>query len=330
MKILENYNVPTGNILIVEGEKGKLECLSIGDYGKDVNLKADFMGLNRSIDHVEHQEMMPLTKKWVVTISTQYGCSMDCKFCDVPKVGRGVNATYNDLLEQVETALSLHPEVHRTDRLNIHFARMGEPTWNSDVIEFAGNLHNHIDPLLNGSLIHPVISTMMPKHNKKLQWFIETWVDDIKNFEFSGDAGLQISVNSTSEKERENMFSGNALSLEDISDLMHYMPRPQGRKYTLNFAVADYEINAWKLARLFDPKKFLVKLTPMHKTLTALDNGIKTIGDYATHYPYDEAEQNLKDAGFDVIIFIASDYEDLSRITCGNAILSGSNPEITQ
>lgn len=42
MKILRNIEVPTGNILIVEGDKGKLEVVSLGDYGKDVNLKADF------------------------------------------------------------------------------------------------------------------------------------------------------------------------------------------------------------------------------------------------------------------------------------------------
>ena len=35
MKILENIEVPTGNILIVEGECGKLEMLSLGDYGKN-------------------------------------------------------------------------------------------------------------------------------------------------------------------------------------------------------------------------------------------------------------------------------------------------------
>lgn len=49
VKILKNIKVPTGNILVIEGDKGKLECLSLGDYGKDVNLKADFMGLNREI-----------------------------------------------------------------------------------------------------------------------------------------------------------------------------------------------------------------------------------------------------------------------------------------
>ena len=35
MNIIKNIKVPTGNILIVKGDKGNLECLSIGDYGRN-------------------------------------------------------------------------------------------------------------------------------------------------------------------------------------------------------------------------------------------------------------------------------------------------------
>lgn len=36
MMILRRLSVPTGDILVVEGSGGKLECLSLGDYGKGV------------------------------------------------------------------------------------------------------------------------------------------------------------------------------------------------------------------------------------------------------------------------------------------------------
>ena len=68
MEIVRNLQVPTGNILIGEAEHGKLEFLSLGDYGQNVNLNQH--------KAVSHQPIMPLTEKWVVTISTQYGCSM--------------------------------------------------------------------------------------------------------------------------------------------------------------------------------------------------------------------------------------------------------------
>lgn len=326
MKIIKNIKVPTGNIMIVSGNKGNLECLSIGDYGKEANLKADFMGLTRNIEHVEHQEMLPLTEKWVITISTQYGCSMNCKFCDVPKVGKGVNATYDDLKNQIITGLSLHSEIESTKRLNVHYARMGEPTWNKAVLDFTKNMRKELYPYIGRSLIHPVVSTMLPKDNRYLNEYLNEWME-IKNYNFRGDAGLQFSINSTSDKERDDMFSGNSLSLTEISKIGKMIDFPKGRKITLNFAVADYEVNAEKLRELFSPDKFVVKLTPMHKTHTALENGIKTDGDYTTMYPYIHIEESLKKVGFDVLVFIASDYEDLGRITCGNAILSGSLPD---
>lgn len=105
MNILRNIEVPTGNIMIVEGEKGKLEVLSLGDYGRTENVKAQFLGLNRDIDGVSNGVCMPLEEKWVITLSTQYGCNSACKFCDVPKVGKGVNATYNDMKGQVEVRM---------------------------------------------------------------------------------------------------------------------------------------------------------------------------------------------------------------------------------
>lgn len=326
MEITKNIKVPTGNIMVVNGELGNLECLSIGDYGKEVNLKADFMGLSRDINHVDHQEMLPLSEKWVITISTQYGCSMGCVFCDVPKVGRGLNATYDDLKNQIVKGLELHPEITATKRLNIHYARMGEPTWNDNVLHFTKNMRKELYPYINRSLIHPVVSTMMPKNNPQLISFLNEWLD-IKNYEFRGDAGLQLSINSTNEDERRIMFNNNALSLEVISDITKLWDKPKGRKYTLNFAIAGYEIDAKKLRDLFNPENFIIKLTPMHKTANATENGIKTEGDYTTFYPYEQHERKLKEVGFDVLVFIASEYEDLGRITCGNAILSGTMPE---
>lgn len=321
MKILKNLQVPTGNILVVEGEKGNLEMLSLGDYGKDVNVKCDSMGLSREIIKVEHHVLLPLEEKWVVTISTQYGCSMGCNFCDVPKVGPGKNATENDLIRQVLTGIKLHPEVESTKRLNIHYARMGEPTWNPNVLEATKWLKTHIDPEYK---IHPVVSTMMPKRNEWLKTFIHVWMR-MKNRLLQGEAGLQLSINSTNEYEREDMFNGNAHTLEGIAKIMDGII-PNGRKITLNFALAGYEINPNILLKYFNPDDYIIKLTPMHKTKEATKNGIETTGDYTTYSPYREVEERLKAAGYDVLVFIASEYEDLGRITCGNAILSGTMP----
>lgn len=247
--------------------------------------------------------------------------------CDVPKVGSGLNATYHDMLNQILYGLNLHSEIKSTKRLNIHYARMGEPTFNNNVLEHAKQLHKIVKPYIGNSMIHPVISTMLPKSNKHLIEYLNTWCD-IKNNIYCGDAGLQFSINSTDNYQRNEMFSGNSLSLEDISEIGKNLPKPEGRKYTLNFALADnYIIDAYRLKKLFNPDKFMCKITPIHQTSSTEINNIKTTCGYGLYTPYKDAETNLKEAGFDVIVFVPSYDEDYGLITCGNAILSGSLPK---
>jgi len=321
--MIKNIKVPTGNICIIQGEKNKLEFVSLQDYGKNKNIKADFLGHTQEINQVPHGELLPLSEKWVITISTQYGCSMDCKFCDVPKVGKGINATINDLEKQIIEALKLHPEIEATKRLNVHYARMGEPSFNNNIIDFTrDNLKKIIRPYIGRSLIHPVISTMLPKNNKNLIEFLNNWVE-IKNYDFRGDAGLQFSINSTNDEQRNEMFSGNSLTLEEISIISKCIDMPKGRKYALNFALADnFEVNAEKLRDLFNPDKFMVKITPIHITKSCLINDIQTTNGYFDYSPYRKIEQELKSKGFDVLVFVPSIEEDSSRITCGNAVLA--------
>jgi 23S rRNA (adenine2503-C2)-methyltransferase len=167
---------------------------------------------------------------------------------------------------------------------------------------------------------------MMPVRNEWLKTFIHTWIR-LKNRVYDGNAGLQLSINSTNESERQKMFNGNACTLPQIEKIFEGVV-PYGRKITLNFAVADWQIDPEILADFFSPEHFIIKLTPMHKTQKAIENRIETKGDYTTMYPYKEIEESLKKVGFDVLVFIASKEEDMGRITCGNAILSGTSPEV--
>jgi 23S rRNA (adenine2503-C2)-methyltransferase len=317
MIIERNIETPTGNICIMTGEKGRLEFLSLGDYGQSNNVKADFLGLTDDINGVEHGALLPLEEKWVITISTQYGCSMGCTFCDVPKVGPGINATIHDLVGQFDLAMELHPEV-KHGRINLHYARMGEPTWNPAVINSA----YMIDCGMKEFKFHPVISTMMPRHNKELFKFLTDWLN-YKLFH-GGDAGLQLSINSTDDMAREVMFSDNAMTLECVSDMFSALLAVydfKGRKIALNFALTGDEVDAKKLRQLFSPEHFMCKITPMHDTSACRNNGFKAEG-YDTFEIYKPIEEKLKAEGFDVLVFVPSQEEDESRITCGNAILA--------
>ena len=98
------------------------------------------------------------------------------------------------------------------------------------------------------------------------------------------------------------------------------MPKPTGRKYTLNFAVTGESCLAVDLMeKYFDKEKCIVKITPIHATKEAVANHYEIVTDFDV---YAKFEQPLVAAGWDVIVFVPSWEEDSDRITCGNALLS--------
>lgn len=301
----------------------QLEFLTVGDYGKENNIKADFLGLTKEIHGVENTAV-DLSKKWVATISTQKGCPMHCKFCDVPKFGFYGNASIEDMERQIRTIIE-GESIKETDRFNVHFARMGEPTWNENVLAFGLALKGIAKSAgLVAKTIHPVVSTMLPKANSKLGNFLQIWCS-IKNEFYNGEVGLQLSINSTDDGQRSELFSSRSLSLTEISRLADKLPMPVGRKYTLNFPVtAQTILDARKLSELFDKDKFIVKITPIHETTSAIESGLQITG-YTDYDVYRHFEQPLLEEGWDVIVFVPSKEEDSDRITCGNALIAFNN-----
>ncbi len=316
MNIIKTH---TGKIYIDTDKR--LEFLTVGDYGKENNIKANFLGLTKEINGVKNTDI-DLTKKWVATISTQKGCIEKCEFCDCPKYGFYGNVDLDELSYEIRTILE-NEDIKETDRFNVHFARMGEPTFNENVLVFAKVvLKNLVNLYINAKTIHPVVSTMLPKNNPKLEKFILDWCK-IKNKDYNGEAGLQFSINSTDDNQRNAQFNNRSLSLKEISKLAKKLPMPKGRKYTLNFAVtSDTILDAQKLSSLFDKDKFIVKITPIHETKSAVENGYNVTTSYDDYDVYRQFEQPLLDEGWDVIVFIPSKEEDSDRITCGNALIS--------
>lgn len=289
---------------------------------KENNIKADFLGLTKKIEGVQHHDV-DLMDKWVATISSQKGCPMKCTFCDVHKYGFFGNASLPDLEYQIRYIIE-HEDIRFTNRFNVHYARMGEPTWNPAVLDFT---ESRLDDLvkecgLHAVTIHPVVSTMMPRSNNDLSSYLKHWCE-IKNTQRHGEAGLQLSINSTSDDQREAQFAGKSLSLREIANIASDLPMPVGRKYTLNFAVTEATIlDAKVLDSLFDRDKFIVKITPIHQTKAALEHNYDITTSYDDYSVYDKFEQPLLDLGWDVIVFVPSKEEDSDRITCGNALIS--------
>jgi 23S rRNA (adenine2503-C2)-methyltransferase len=310
-KITETH---TGKI--VSDTDLNLEYLHVGDYGKENNIKADFLGYHKRIDKVEHRPV-DLSAKLVVTVSSQKGCPMDCNFCDCPKFGFHGNASLAELVSEITTGIALSGIDHGK-RLNVHFARMGEPTFNRNVIAAADAISivakDHFEEY------HPVVSTMMPRANKNLESFLRDWV--LHGYSFGGEDGygLQFSINTLDEEKRNEMFRGKSLSLEEIGQIIQRLPEPMRRKFTLNFAVTpESNLDVELMNKYFDKERCIVKITPIHETHEAVQEGYKIVKDYDV---YEKFEKPLVEDGWDVIVFIPSEEEDKDRITCGNSLIA--------
>lgn len=83
-----------------------LEYLFVGDYGKENNIKADFLGYDKRIEKVEHKPV-DIREKLVVTVSSQKGCPMHCNFCDCPKLGFKGNASLPELMMEITSGIAL-------------------------------------------------------------------------------------------------------------------------------------------------------------------------------------------------------------------------------
>lgn len=301
-----------------------LEYLYVGDYGKENNIKASFLGYDKRIDRVEHKPV-DITDKLVVTVSSQKGCPMDCNFCDCPKLGFKGNATLPELITEIMSGVALSGIKHG-QRLNVHYARMGEPTFNPNVItsaEFIAQMlmNDHSDVTFD--TYHPVVSTMMPKANKNLKEFLHKWVET--GFAYGGEDGfgLQFSINTLDENDRNEMFRNRSLSLQEISDIIKELPMPKKRKYTLNFAVTSKSnLDVALMNKYFDKEKCIIKMTPIHETVEAVDEGYEIVHDFDV---YEQFEQPLVNDGWDVIVFVPSKEEDEDRITCGNSLIALEN-----
>lgn len=301
---------------IISDSDLRLEYLYVGDYGKENNIKADFLGYTNRIDRVEHKDV-DLQEKLVVTVSSQKGCSMACSFCDCPKYGFHGNASLPELMSQISTGVALSGIKHGK-RLNVHFARMGEPTFNQNVIKAAMSTTILAKEMFDE--YHPVVSTMCPKNNPRLFQFLHDWI--VAGYDYGGEDGfgLQFSINTLDHIERDIAFRNRSLSLFEIGDIIKDLPKPKGRKYTLNFAVTEGSVLEPELMdNYFDKNKCIVKITPIHETKEAVDNGYSIVKDFDV---FERFEKPLVEDGWDVIVFVPSEEEDGDRITCGNSLIA--------
>ncbi|MFH1462778.1 MAG: radical SAM protein [Pseudomonadota bacterium] len=256
----------------------------------------------------------PRPEKWIVNVSTQFGCPVGCPFCDAGFRFRG-NIPAEVIIAQIERVLARRPaELRRGCRkLKVHFARMGEPALNPAVLEVIAQLPDQIP---NPDL-WACVPTTAPKGSEP--WFERLL--EIKRARFHGRFQLQLSLNTTDPGWRRVLTPYPHQPFEQLAEYGRRFFSPGDRKVTLNYALAaGVPFEPAEVARLFDPEHFAVKLTPLNPTRQGEEQGLGTVLSAAAPGVLEGAVEALHALGFDVVISIGDPREDEVGSNCGQAV----------
>jgi 23S rRNA (adenine2503-C2)-methyltransferase len=253
----------------------------------------------------------PRQDKWVVVLSTQFGCPVNCLMCDAGGSFKG-NLTFDDLRFQVQTVFKAHEglDPNVCSKLKVQFARMGEPSLNDHVPEFLLWLKDRYPQVI------PCIATIAPLGRDA--WFERLLAVRV----FFHDFQLQLSINSTDHQYRDRLMPYPKMSWEWLAAYGRRFFRQGQRKIGLNFAICpEIPVHAETISSYFDPAHFIVKLTPVNPTSTGYGNRFTISEDRAAiERLLAEKSNDFAGMGFDVIVSIGNLEENLIGSNCGQAV----------
>lgn len=264
----------------------------------------------------------PFTReeKWVLVISTLYGCPVECRFCDAGGNYKG-KLGYDELLFQIDYLIrEYYPDlVVPGTKFKIQFARMGEPSFNLHVLQILEDLPD----LYTIPGFIPSLSTIAPKGTGN---FFNRLLE-IKKRKYPLNFQLQFSIHSTQKVQRDHLIPVRKWDFHEIANYGKHFFDPGGRKITLNFALSTVSIIDPKiLIRYFDPDLFIIKLTPLNPTHKAGLNKMQTLIT-PEHSEYEIIDQ-LKSKGYEVILSVGEWEENLIGSNCGQYVQACSKARV--
>ncbi len=262
------------------------------------------------------QPPLPREDKWVLMLSTLYGCPVECKMCDAGGFYHG-KISKERLLAQLDYMVSRHyPDgVIPCKQFKIQFARMGEPTFNPAVLELLRELPDHYQ----APGLMPSLSTIAPRGVDK---FLDELLQ-IKNEVYpNGRFQFQFSLHTSDESLRRQLIPVKTWSFAEMGAYGERFYQPGDRKITLNFALAkDLPLRPEDLLPHFDPDKFLIKITPLNPTYQAESHGLDSYIDIDSGEFSGNVVDSLEDAGYQVIVSVGELEENRIGSNCGQYVL---------
>lgn len=277
---------------------------------------ADF-GDDKIVEFVEAlQPPYGRNERWILMVSTLFGCPVKCMICDAGGQYRG-KPDVEQIISQIDFMVEkwFPDKVIPGEKFKIQFARMGEPALNPAVLDVLELLPSrYVAP----GLI-PSISTIAPHGT---EGFFDRLLE-IKNRLYSdGKFQFQYSLHTTDQSQRDQLIPVRKWNFSQMSKFGDRFLKEGDRKITLNFALAkNMAISENTLLEFFDPQKYLIKITPVNPTCQAVKNGLVSYIDPNNPDGQKELANRLNDSGYDVIVSIGEVEENQIGSNCGQYVL---------
>ena len=289
----------------------------IAKTGND-ELATVYVAQSNSGKLLEFVESVPppfsLEEKWVLIISTLYGCPIKCRFCDAGNFYSG-RPTKDELLFQIDYLIKnrFGDKSVLSKKFKIQFSRMGEPSFNPAVLEVLKDIPNRYD----APGFYPSLSTIAP--NGTDDFFKELLL--IKNELYKTHFQFQFSIHSTDMNQRNWLIPVKTWSFDKMARFGEKFHKKSNQKITLNFALADNTIVEPKvLLTHFSPEDFLIKITPVNPTYNAQKNNLESSISETSNQ--NSIINKLNNAGYEVIVSIGDLTENKIGSNCGQHVMN--------
>jgi len=321
MKIKNVYYLPSGRIFLLEDNKTNimLECTEMRDVS--IQGKEHSEVRNSQDPHVIWKHLKPYEEKWLLTVSTQRGCTHQCQFCDVANIGYHGNLTQEEIEEQIKLIIFNTDYVRKSNKVKIGFARMGEPAHNLDnVLGAIKNLSKISTEMGRDFQWLPCFNSILPRKTieNNSGFDIIDKVIDMKEKTYNGFLHFQISCNSTDESIRRRLFGhADVLTIAEIIYKINKL-KISKRTVTLNFIVMkDIPVDVEYLMKLgLNPEKFTVKLIPLNKTINSVDHNLETYANYQNYEDLVKLGEKFKKYNIPTVIDAIAKCEE-AGLCCG-------------
>jgi 23S rRNA (adenine2503-C2)-methyltransferase len=256
----------------------------------------------------------PLTRqqKWVLLISTLFGCPVGCQMCDAGGSYHG-KLSAEEILQQIDFLVQkrFHGRKVTSQQFKIQFARMGEPALNPAVLDVLEQLPTRYEA---PGLI-PSLSTIAPAGQEV---FFERLLELKQSHYRNGAFQFQFSIHTTDSEQRDRLMPVKKWDFAQMAAFGERFYQPGDRKVTLNFALTDgLAVDEKVLLQHFSPEKFLIKITPLNPTYRASEHGLSSAFNPTQTFGLQPLVERLEKAAYQVLISIGELEENRIGSNCG-------------